>query len=170
MVVSDDTTGLPDGPAARWVRVALVVAVAVGLPLALVVLVIVRNPELSALDEQAHLDYVRRIEQLEIPRVGEKVLDETVRDAQCRTIQGARTAPCDLEDRPRWRRRQRALQGPEEAVHQPTLDRVLRRVLVVGVAGRDVGGGRGRHVPTLQAASGARRALRALTRVTSAWW
>jgi hypothetical protein len=90
-----DATG---APATRWHRIACVLLVAVVVPSALVVLTIVRNPAFSRLDEYVHADYLRRIEQGEVPRVGDKVLEATVEDVQCRTVQGRRNAPCGLPE------------------------------------------------------------------------
>jgi hypothetical protein len=83
-------------PRRRVVQALLVVLTAVVLPAVMVTLTAVKSPELSRLDEPVHLDYLRRIEQGELPRIGDKVLPESVRDVQCRTIRGSRTAPCGL--------------------------------------------------------------------------
>ena len=84
-------------PRSRWVRAAVVLLVAVVVPAVLVSVTVVRHPAFSRLDEYAHSDYLRRIEQGEVPRVGEKMLEETVEDVQCRTVQGNRNAPCGLD-------------------------------------------------------------------------
>jgi hypothetical protein len=71
---------------------------AVVVPGLLLVVVVVRNPTYSPLDEHAHSDYVRRVEDGEVPRVGDRVLQETVADVQCRTTHGRRAAPCGLPE------------------------------------------------------------------------
>jgi hypothetical protein len=83
-------------PRSLTVKVLLVVVTAVVLPTVMVTLVAVKSPELSRLDEPVHLDYLRRVGQGEIPRVGDFVLPESIRDAQCRSVGGHRSAPCDL--------------------------------------------------------------------------
>ncbi len=96
MVDGEPAPDSTDAPASRWARIATVLAVAVLAPAVLVAIVIVRNPTYSPLDEHAHSDYLRRIEQGEIPRVGDLVLQETVADVQCRTQRGQRAQPCGL--------------------------------------------------------------------------
>lgn len=96
MLATETLTDDSEGSLPWWTRVALVVGSAVLLPAVLVVLVVVRNPEFSALDEPAHSDYLRRVEQGEVPRIGDKLLQESVRDIQCRTVQGRVNAPCGL--------------------------------------------------------------------------
>ena len=83
-------------PTSVWVRWLLVVLTAVVLPTVLVAFAVVRSPAFSPLDEPVHADYLRRIEAGEVPRVGDKVLLETVRDVQCRTVRGHTNAPCGL--------------------------------------------------------------------------
>lgn len=83
-------------PPRRVLQVLLVLLTAVVLPALMTTLVAVKSPELSVLDEAAHLDYLRRVEQGEIPRIGDRMLPESVRDVQCRTVQGRTNAPCGL--------------------------------------------------------------------------
>src|SRR5690348_8457704 len=90
----------PEGlaaPRSPWVRAAVVVLVAMVVPAVLVSLTVVRHPAFSRLDEYAHSDYLRRVEQDEVPRVGDKMLEQTVEDVQCRTVQGRTNAPCGLD-------------------------------------------------------------------------
>jgi hypothetical protein len=96
MAESEQPTTAPRDGRARLARALLVVLTAVILPALLVADVIVKSPELSVLDEPVHIDYLRRIEQGEVPRIGDLVELETVRDVQCRTVQGRVTAPCGL--------------------------------------------------------------------------
>jgi hypothetical protein len=96
MPLDDDLAGRPDAPTNRWVRLAVVLFVAVALPSTLVALVAVNSPEFSALDEPVHSDYLRRVEQGQVPRMGDKVLEATARDVQCRTVQGRTNEPCEL--------------------------------------------------------------------------
>lgn len=85
---------------ARPLTWLLFIAVVVAIPLTTTTLAVDRLPALSRYDEFAHIDYVRRIEQGEIPRIGEKILPETARDVACRTIGGRVVAPCDAEEIP----------------------------------------------------------------------
>ena len=85
-----------DGPRSRWIRLAVVALVALVVPAVLVSLTVLRHPTFSRLDEPAHSDYLRRIEDGEVPRVGDKMLEQTVEDIQCRTVGGRRNAPCGL--------------------------------------------------------------------------
>jgi hypothetical protein len=70
------------------------VLVVVVLPAVLVGLAVATTPALSALDEFAHIDYVRRVSDFEVPRVGDKIEPETAQEAACRKIGGRRPAPC----------------------------------------------------------------------------
>ena len=96
MLETEDPVAGFGEPRSWWARAALVVISAVLLPAVLVAFVIVQNPAYSKLDEPAHADYLRRIEQGEVPRVGDKMLEESVADVQCRTVQGRVNAPCGL--------------------------------------------------------------------------
>jgi hypothetical protein len=98
MTDGDSLAETGDAPQALWVRIVSLAAVAVVVPALLVSLVIVRYPAYSVLDEAPHADYLRRIEDLEVPRVGDRLLQETVADAQCRTIGGRRAQPCGLPE------------------------------------------------------------------------
>ncbi|MGK2946967.1 MAG: hypothetical protein ACSLFP_00195 [Acidimicrobiales bacterium] len=116
-------------------RLAVVLFVAVALPSALVALVAVNSPEFSVLDEPVHSDYLRRVEQGEVPRMGDKVLEATVRDVQCRTVQGRTNAPCDL---PRHEPEMLGADGYQyQAQHPPVyyaVTAVLRQVVRLGPA------------------------------------
>jgi hypothetical protein len=91
-----EPTEPPESLPPRWVQVLTVLVVAVAVPALLVAFTIQRNPAFSRLDEPAHSDYLRRIEQGEVPRVGDRMLEQTVEDVQCRTVQGRTNAPCGL--------------------------------------------------------------------------
>ena len=64
------------------------------LPVGLVALAVSNNAPFSPFDESAHLDYIRRIEQFDLPRVGDRVLPESAHDVLCRGIAGVDTPPC----------------------------------------------------------------------------
>jgi len=78
----------------------LFLAVVVAIPLTTTTLAVDRLPALSRYDEFAHIDYLRRIEEGEIPRIGEKILPDTARDVACRTIGGRVVVPCETKDIP----------------------------------------------------------------------
>ena len=67
-------------------RLLFVVAVLL-VPAIVVGIAVERFPTLSVLDEPAHIDYLRRIEQGEVPRIGDKMLPATARDVACRDDQ-----------------------------------------------------------------------------------
>jgi hypothetical protein len=116
----------------RW-RIALVAAlVIVVAPAALVGAAVKLTPELSVLDEYAHIDYVRRVSDLEIPRIGEHIEPETVQDAACRTIAGRRPSACgEPANLPRF-----DAQGYQYEAQQPplyyTVTAVLRPFIEIG--------------------------------------
>ncbi len=122
-----------DGPASRWFRASVVVVTAVVVPVVMVLLVMIGHPELSVLDETAHADYLRRVEQGELPRMGDKMLEASVRDTQCRTIGGRRNAPCGL---PSYEPEILAAEGYQYEAQQPPLYYVitagLRQVIRLG--------------------------------------
>ncbi len=122
-------------PARRWQRISVVVLVAVVLPSVLVLLVVWQSPEFSPYDEPAHADYLRRIERGELPRIGDKMLEETVREIQCRTVQGRVNAPCGL---PSYEPEIIGAQGYQYEAQQPPLYYVvtagLRQVARIGPA------------------------------------
>lgn len=128
-------TDAPDGPSSRWARVATVIVTAVVLPVVMVALVATRSPEFSIFDEPIHADYLRRIEQGEVPRIGDKVLEVSVKDVQCRTVQGRVNVPCDL---PRHEPEMLGADGYQyEAQHPPAyyvVTAVLRQALRIGPA------------------------------------
>lgn len=80
--------------------VVLFLLVVVVMPAVTTVVAVDRFPSLSTLDEYAHIDYLRRIEDGEVPRIGDKVLPETARDVACRTIEGRRVSDCTLPEIP----------------------------------------------------------------------
>lgn len=82
-------------PTARSLVLALLVCVAA--PVALVAVHIHENPMFSPLDEAAHFDYVNRIAQGDIPRLGQPMLPSTLRTVACRgsALAGAIQPPCD---------------------------------------------------------------------------
>jgi hypothetical protein len=135
MLAIDERAGDADGPLQRWQQVGMVLLVAVALPAVMVLFVIWRNPEFSVLDEAAHSDYLRRIEQGEVPRVGDKLLEATVRDVQCRTVQGRTNAPCGL---PSYEPEIMGAEGYQYEAQQPPLYYVvtagLRQVARIGPA------------------------------------
>lgn len=99
-----DLTTFSTGPAPsdqrRWVAYVLFALVVVAMPAVTTVLAVERSSQLSSLDEYAHIDYLRRVEAGEIPRVGDKILPETRRDIACRTIEGRRVSDCSLPEIP----------------------------------------------------------------------
>jgi hypothetical protein len=70
--------------------------VCVAAPVILVGLQIHANKELSPVDEGAHLDYVDRVADGEIPRQGQRLRHSTLRTIACRrvAIAGFKTPPC----------------------------------------------------------------------------
>jgi hypothetical protein len=108
------------------VRVAVALLVAVVVPAVLVSLTVVRHPTFSRLDEPAHSDYLRRIEDGEVPRVGDKMLEQTVEDIQCRTVQGNRNAPCGL---PSYSTELLGANGYQYEAQQPPLYYVITALL-----------------------------------------
>jgi hypothetical protein len=135
MSPTEEGTDAPDGPTARWARVATVLVTAVLVPVVMVALVATQSPEFSVLDEPVHSDYLRRIEQGEVPRVGDKLLEASVRDVQCRTVQGRVNAPCGL---PRYEPEIMGADGYQYEAQQPpvyyAVTAVLRQVVRVGPA------------------------------------
>ena len=115
-----------DGPRSRWLRLAVVVLVALVVPTVLVSLTVLRHPTFSRLDEPAHSDYLRRIEDGEVPRVGDKMLEQTVEDIQCRTVGGRRNAPCGL---PSYSTELLGANGYQYEAQQPPLYYVVTAVL-----------------------------------------
>ncbi len=97
----DDSPSFHSGPAPRterrWVAAVLFVLVVVVMPATTTVIAVERFPELSTLDEFAHIDYLRRVEDGQIPRMGDKVLSETARDVACRTIEGRGVSDCQKD-------------------------------------------------------------------------
>ncbi|MFL6205785.1 MAG: ArnT family glycosyltransferase [Acidimicrobiales bacterium] len=91
--IAEQASG-PRPRASRVVGAVLFTLVVVVMPLATTTIAVARNDELSVYDEYAHIDYLRRVERGEVPRVGDKVLPETARDVACRTISGRRVADC----------------------------------------------------------------------------
>jgi len=78
----------------------LFVLVVVVVPVLVTGIAVDRFPSLSVLDEPAHIDYLRRIEQGEVPRIGDKMLPATARDVACRTIGGRPVSDCSLAEIP----------------------------------------------------------------------
>lgn len=70
--------------------------VCIAAPTALVAVHIHENPMFSPLDEAAHFDYVNRIAQGDIPRLGQPMLPSTLRTVACRgsALAGAIQPPC----------------------------------------------------------------------------
>ena len=63
------------------------------------------NPKFSPIDEGAHFDYVNRVSKGELPRLGERLTQTTLRELACRgtVLTAYRLPPCDepvLEVRP----------------------------------------------------------------------
>lgn len=135
MSLDREGTDAPDGPTSRWARVATVVVTAVVVPFVLVALVASQSPEFSVFDEPTHADYLRRIEQGEVPRVGDKVLEATVRDIQCRTVQGRVNAPCGLS---RYEPEMIGADGYQYEAQQPpayyAVTAILRQAVRIGPA------------------------------------
>jgi hypothetical protein len=77
--------------------VALVVGLCVLLPTLLVALEIDRNPKFSPIDEAAHWDYVQRVADGEVPRLGERLRPSTLRELVCRgtDLEGLLVPNCD---------------------------------------------------------------------------
>ena len=82
----------------RWLVAVLFLLVVVAIPATTSALAVHRFSELSTLDEFAHIDYLRRVEDGNLPRVGDKVLPETARDVACRTIEGRHVGDCQSPD------------------------------------------------------------------------
>jgi hypothetical protein len=77
--------------------VAIALFVCVVAPSTLVALEIDANPEFSPIDESAHFDYVERVSQGELPRLGEHLTRDTLRELACRrtALTAFRLPPCD---------------------------------------------------------------------------
>jgi hypothetical protein len=84
----------------RWAVRLLFVLVVLVVPVLVSGIAVDRFPTLSVLDEPAHIDYLRRIEQGEVPRIGDKMLPDTARDVACRTINGRMVSDCGLDEIP----------------------------------------------------------------------
>lgn len=101
--MSELPTLRPEPPARvepRWVVCLVFALTVIGLPLLTTVIAVDRFPELSTLDEPAHIDYLRRVEQGDLPRIGDKLLPETARDVACRTIASRQVSDCALAEIP----------------------------------------------------------------------
>jgi hypothetical protein len=79
---------------------AIALFVCVLAPAALVGLQIDRNPKFSPVDEAAHLDYVDRVGDGEIPRQGERLQASTLREVACRgnALETTKAPPCASRD------------------------------------------------------------------------
>jgi hypothetical protein len=75
---------------------ALALFVCVLAPASLVGLQIDRNPRFSPVDEAAHLDYVNRVADGEIPRQGQRLQESTLREIACRgnALEVMKVPPC----------------------------------------------------------------------------
>ncbi len=76
---------------------ALAAFVCVIAPTVLVVRQIDANPKFSPIDEGAHFDYVNRVSKGELPRLGERLTQTTLREMACRgtVLTAYRLPPCD---------------------------------------------------------------------------
>ena len=81
-------------PDARAILVAALVCVVA--PTLLVGLRIARNPQFSPIDEGAHWDYLQRVRDGEVPRMGEPFRLDSLRTASCRgvALRGLVLPPC----------------------------------------------------------------------------
>jgi hypothetical protein len=84
----------------RWIAVVLFTLIVVVMPVATTTIAVARFSALSTLDEFGHIDYVRRAEQGEVPRIGDKVLPDTAKDVACRGIEGRVVSDCKLDPVP----------------------------------------------------------------------
>jgi hypothetical protein len=77
--------------------IVIAALVCVAAPVSLVALHIHENPMFSPLDEAAHFDYVNRIAQGDLPRLGQPMLPTTLRTVACRgsALPGSVQPPCD---------------------------------------------------------------------------
>ncbi|MFP5257255.1 MAG: hypothetical protein ACLGI8_15555 [Acidimicrobiia bacterium] len=134
--MTDAAPPTTDHPPARWGAVLLFLLVVVLLPATTTAIAVDRFPALSKYDEFAHIDYLRRIDRGEVPRIGDKILPETARDVACRTINGREVVPCSLEEIPL---EVIDAQGYSYEAQQPPLyyaaTSVVRRVFGIAVNG-----------------------------------
>lgn len=77
--------------------VAFVLSVLV-LPAVLVSWAAVQNTTFSPFDEAAHVDYIRRINEGELPKVGDLIENSTALDIGCRGIAGEYPLECDVDE------------------------------------------------------------------------
>jgi hypothetical protein len=84
-------------PGPRALLLAIVTCVLV--PASLIVVHIVENPMLSPIDEAAHYDYVDRIAEGSLPRLGQLLLPSTLRTISCRgvALHGLVYPPCNAK-------------------------------------------------------------------------
>lgn len=68
-------------------------------PTVLIALQIDDNPKFSPVDESAHYDYVNRVAEGEVPRQGERLTDETLREIACKgnAFAAVTAPPCSTE-------------------------------------------------------------------------
>jgi hypothetical protein len=84
--------------APRLLRLGSVLAVAVVLPALLVTLSVRHEPRLSVYDESRHVDYVRRISGLEVPRIGDRMERASLIEHFCRGVVDAAPPACPAPD------------------------------------------------------------------------
>jgi hypothetical protein len=78
--------------------IVLACLVCVAAPVTMVAIHIHENPMFSPIDEAAHFDYVNRIAQGDVPRLGQPMLSTTLRTVACRgsALPGAVQPPCTV--------------------------------------------------------------------------
>lgn len=82
-------------PEFRPTAVALFLVIVVLWPVVNVAVIASQSPQLSLLDEYAHVDVLRRVEAGGYPRMGERILHETAADIGCRTIRFREVGTCE---------------------------------------------------------------------------
>ena len=101
--------------------------------LILVTSVAVRFPDISVYDESAHVDYVLRAEQGEVPRMGDVIQPEVVGPSLCRGVAGVRRPDCSSGDQ---RPGRLAPKGYQYEAQQPPVyyfvTAALRRFVALG--------------------------------------